>query len=75
MRVKRTYHPSPAAVATVKGLVEVEGVATSQDALVEHAIAELDRLVRDTHGAHLWTETARDHVFQAELRQIDEQLR
>ena len=74
MKVKRTYNLSPAAIATVKRLVEVEGVASSQDALVEHAIAELDRTVRDAHDARLWREAAGDREYQAELEQIDRQL-
>ncbi len=74
MKVKRTYNLSPAAIATVKRLVEVEGVASSQDALVEHAIAELDRIVRDAHDAYLWSKAAEDQEFQAELEQIDKQL-
>ena len=71
VKVKRTYNLSPAAIATVKRLVEVEHVAPSQDALVEHAIAELDRLVRD---ARLWSQAAHDPAFQAQIRQIDEDL-
>lgn len=74
MKVKRTYNLSPSAIATVKRLVEVEGIAPSQDALVEHAIAELDRLVRDVHDAQLWSQAADDPAFQAEIRQIDADL-
>ena len=74
MKVKRTYNLSPAAIATVKRLVEVDHVAPSQDALVEHAIAELDRLVRDARDAQLWSQAPHDPAFQAELRQIDEDL-
>ena len=74
MKIKRTYNLSPAAIATVKRLVEVEGVASSQDALVEHAIAELDRIGRDAHDAHLWSKAAGDREYQAELEQIDTQL-
>jgi hypothetical protein len=74
MKVKRTYNLSPAAIATVKRLVDVEHVAPSQDALVEQAIAELDRLVRDAHEARLWSQAAHDPAFQAEIRQIDEDL-
>jgi hypothetical protein len=62
---------SPAAIAAVKRLVEVDHVAATQDALVEHAIEELDRIIRDAHEARLWSEMARDTEFQAELVQID----
>ena len=74
MKVKRTYNLSPAAIATVKRLVEVERVAPSQDALVEQAIVELDRFVRNAHEAQLWSQAAHDPAFQAEIRQIDEDL-
>ncbi|HVC83581.1 MAG TPA: hypothetical protein VNL35_24085 [Chloroflexota bacterium] len=52
MRIKRTDNLSPVAVATVKRLVEVDHVAATQDALVEQAIAELDRAVHDAYEAH-----------------------
>jgi hypothetical protein len=74
MRVKRTYNLSPDTIATVKRLVEVDHVAATQDALVEHAIEELDRIIRDAHEARLWSEMARDAEFQAELVQIDRAL-
>jgi hypothetical protein len=73
VKVKRTYNLS-AAIATVKRPVEVELVAPSQDALVEQAIAELDRLVQDAHDARLWSQAAHHPAFQAEIRQIDEDL-
>lgn len=74
MRIKRTYNLSPETIATVKRLVEVEHLESTQDALVERAIAELNRLVRDAHDARLWSEAAEDAAFQAEPRQIDEDL-
>jgi hypothetical protein len=74
MRIKRTYNLSPGTIATVKRLVEVDHVESTQDALVERAVAELDRLVRDAHDARLWSEAAQDAEFQAELRQIEEDL-
>ena len=74
MRIKRTYNLSPATIATVKRLVEVDHVAATQDALVEQAIAELDRFVHDARDARLWSEAARDAEFQAELAQIDQDL-
>ena len=71
MKVKRTHNLSPASVATVKRLV-VEGVAPSQDALVERAIAELDRLVREVNDARLWSQAAHDQEFQDEVRRYSE---
>jgi hypothetical protein len=74
MKIKRTYSLSPTSTATVKRLVHKEHVAPSQDALVEQAIAELDRLIREVHEARLWSQAAQDPGFQAETRQIDEAL-
>ena len=74
MKVKRTCNRSPTVLARVKRLVEVAHVAPSQDALVEHAIAGLDHLVRDARDAQLWSQAAHDPAFQAEIRQIDEDL-
>ncbi len=74
MRIKRTYSLSPAAIATVKRLVEVDHVAATQDALVEQAIAELDRFVRDARDARLWSGAAVDAHFQEEIAQIEKDL-
>jgi len=74
MRIKRTYNLSPVAVATVKRLVEVDHVAATQDALVEQAIAELDRAVHDAYEAQLWSEAALDPEFQQELAEIAKDL-
>lgn len=67
MRTKRSYNLSAATIATVKRLVEVDHVAATQDALVEQAIAELDRVVQDAHDAQAWSDAARDEEFQAEI--------
>ena len=53
VKVKRTYNLSPAAIATVKRLIEVDHVAPNQDALVEHAIAELLERTRPDMVIHL----------------------
>jgi hypothetical protein len=65
-KTKRTYNISPEAVALVKHLVEERHLAPSQDALVEQAIAELARRVRDADDARLWEQAASDGEFQAE---------
>ncbi|HVC79620.1 MAG TPA: hypothetical protein VNL35_03855 [Chloroflexota bacterium] len=74
MRIKRTYNLSPAAIETVKRLVEIDHVAGTQDALVERAIGELDRIIRDARDAQLWVEASRDADFQAEITQIEMDL-
>ena len=74
MRIKRTYNLSPETVATVKRLVEVEHIAATQDALVERAVAELGRMVRDMQEAQLWGHAAQDALLQRELLEIDDDL-
>jgi hypothetical protein len=51
MRMKRTDNLSSDTITTVRRLVEVDHVAATQDALVEHAIEELDRIIREAHKA------------------------
>jgi hypothetical protein len=70
-KTKRTYNISQEAVATVKRLVEERHLAPSQDALVEQAIAELARRVRDADDARLWQEAGADAEFLAEAHQLD----
>ncbi|HYW23176.1 MAG TPA: hypothetical protein VE953_03375 [Terriglobales bacterium] len=68
-RVKRTYNLRPATVETVRRLVEAE-VAPTQDALVERAVRDLDRELRDQEHARLWAEAARDPEFRAEMEHL-----
>lgn len=70
-KTKRTYNISPEAVATVKRLVEELRLAPSQDALVEQAIADFARRVRDAQHARLWKQAASDPEFQAEIGQLE----
>ena len=74
MRMKCTYNLSSDAIATVRRLVEVDHLATTEDALVEQAIAELDRAVRDVRVARLCGAAKLDAEFQAELARIDVEL-
>lgn len=71
-KTKRTYNISPESVATVKRLVEERHLAPSQDALIEQAISELARRVRDIDDARLWDEARSDAGFQAEAQQLDD---
>ena len=70
-KTKRTYNISREAVATVKRLVEEQHVAPSQDALVEQAITELARRVRDADDARLWQKARDDGEFGAEITEIE----
>ena len=74
MSIKRSYNLSPDAIVTVRRLVEVDHLASTEDALVEQAIAELDRTVRDVRDTQLWGVATLDAEFQAELAHIDVEL-
>jgi len=68
-RVKRTYNLRPETVETVRRLVEAD-VAPTQDALVERAVRDLARAVRDVAHTALWARAGQDPELQAELREI-----
>jgi hypothetical protein len=70
MRVKRTYKLSAEAVETVRELAERRAVAATQDGVVEVAIRELARRVRDADDAERWTRAAADPEFVAEAEQL-----
>lgn len=74
MKQKRTYNISSEAVATVKRLVEDRHIAPTQDALVEQAIIELERRIRDADDARLWGQAAADGEFQDEARRLDSEF-
>ena len=69
-RTKRTYNLSPEVVAIVKRLVESDGVAPTQDALVERAILQFERHLRDAQDARRWEQAADDGTFRAEQQRI-----
>jgi hypothetical protein len=70
MKIKRTYHLTPEAIATVRRLVE-QGQAPSQDALVEQAIQEYARLLQDAADAIHWARAASDADFREEVGILD----
>ena len=67
-RTKRTYSLRPATVSRVRELAARYG--SSQDAVVDRAIEELDRAVRDEAEASRWAQAAEDPDFTAETAQI-----
>jgi hypothetical protein len=73
-KAKRTYNISSDAIATVKRLVEERHIASSQDALVEQAINELARRIRDADDADLWASAQDDPSFLAEAAQFDHEF-
>lgn len=68
-RIKRTYNLRPDTVETVRRLADAH-VGTTQDAVVERAVRDLDRAVRDQLHTHAWAEAGRDPAFQAEVQAI-----
>ena len=70
-RVKRTYNLSAGTVRRVREMAEQYGVASSQDAVVELAIDELQRRLRDEQEAVAWEKAAADPTFQAEIADIE----
>ena len=70
-RTKRTYNLDPETVRRVRELSEAYGVAPSQDAVIELAVGELDRRLRDAREAETWAEAAADPVAQAESAGLD----
>ncbi len=70
VRVKRTYKLSTEAVETVRALAERKAVAATQDGVVEIAIRELARRVRDAGDAERWAQAAIDPEFGAEAEQL-----
>lgn len=68
--VKRTYNLPPRIVSQVREMAE-RYVAPSQDAVVELAVDELARRLRDEREAAEWEEAARDPVFRAEVEELE----
>jgi predicted transcriptional regulator len=70
-RVKRTYNLAPATVRRVRDMAERYRVASSQDAVIELAVDELERRLRETAEAEAWEAAASDPEFVAELREME----
>lgn len=73
--MKRTYNLSPDTVLTVKRLVEDRQVAPTQDALVEEAITEMARRIRDADDTISWEQAASDPAFRDESAELDRAFR
>jgi hypothetical protein len=69
-KVKRTYNLAPATVQRVRELTEDYAVAPSQDAVIELAVDELDRRLRDRRESEAWAAAAADPDFQAEVADV-----
>lgn len=70
-RVKRTYNLQASTVRRVREMAERYGVAPSQDAVVELAVDELERRLREAREADQWESAATDASFRAEADKLD----
>ena len=70
-RVKRTYNLQPSTVRRVREMTERYGVAPSQDAVVELAVDELERRLREAREAEQWESAATDAEFRGEVEELE----
>jgi hypothetical protein len=75
MRVKRTYNLSPDTVRRVREMAERYDVASSQDGVIELAVGELERRLREEREAAAWEVAAADPAFRAEVEELEAQFR
>ena len=71
MRVKRTYNLAPRTVHRVREMAERYGVASSQDAVIELAVDELERRIREQNESDAWERAAADPQFRAEAEALE----
>ena len=74
-KVKRTYNLSERTVRAVRELSERYELAPSQDAVVELAVAELERRLRDSDEARTWETVAADPSFRSETDELEKTYR
>lgn len=70
-RVKRTYNLSERTVRTVRELSERYSLDRSQDAVVELAVEDLERRLRDAEEARVWGAAAEDPDFRREAEDLE----
>lgn len=70
-KVKRTYNLTSGTVRRVREMAERYRVAVTQDAVIELAVDELERRLRDADEAESWARAASDPEFAAEVRDLE----
>jgi hypothetical protein len=70
-RVKRTYNLQASTVRRVREMAERYRVAASQDAVVELAVDELARRLREAREAAQWESAATDASFRNEADDLE----
>lgn len=73
--VKRTYNLQPSTVKRVREMAERYGIAASQDAVVELAVAELERRLREARETEAWEAAAGDTLFRNEAAEVEASYR
>ena len=69
---KRTYNLAPRTVRAVRELADEYHAAPTQDAVIELAVDELQRRLRDAAEADAWEGAAGDASFSGEVRELDD---
>jgi hypothetical protein len=71
MRTKRTYNLPERTIQAVRELAVTYGVAGTQDGVIELAVDELARRLREAEEAARWEAAAVDDSFRDEARDLD----
>ena len=74
MKVKRTYNLAAETVTTVRELVECYHLASSQDALVEMALADFFLAARHAEEARQFAAAAQDPEIIRELTLLEQEF-
>ena len=74
LRAKRTYKLSERTLERVRELAGRYAVARSQDAVVDLAVDNLYREVREQREGELWSAASADEEFRAEVESIAREL-
>lgn len=70
-KVKRTYNLSAQTVRSVRELSERYGLDSTQDGIVELAVGELERRLRDVEEARTWASAHEDPGFEREAADLE----
>lgn len=68
---KRTYNLSERTIRTVRDLSERYSLGRSQDAVVELAVENLERRLRDAEEARVWAAAEEDPDFRREAEDLE----
>lgn len=67
---KRTYNLAPRTVRAVRELADKYRAAPTQDAVIELAVDELGRRLRDEAEGEIWAAAAGDTAFTGEVEEL-----